>query len=215
MGFLRVPNLVPWLISNVNILDVRAWIINDQFCCICLHFSYVCYPGSQFLTWQGRDKKEKIARGVGGRLFEEGDYFKYFRQRGAIIQGRRLIRGRLLFEEIWYSWYDYLWEVALQRGLTLLSFTFSVFLFSQSWIEREVVYKTKASFQRLNIVNINIKTTSKLTMCQLFYTRTNFKKCSVQCKLLVTSSRFTSSSTASASKSFFWWQSGWWTRVLD
>ena len=28
-----------------------------------------------------------------------GDYFKYFRQRGAIIRGRRLIKGRLLFEE--------------------------------------------------------------------------------------------------------------------
>ena len=29
-----------------------------------------------------------------------GDYFKYFRLRGAIIQGRRLIEGRLLYEEI-------------------------------------------------------------------------------------------------------------------
>ena len=37
-----------------------------------------------------------------GRLFEGGDYFKYFSQRGAIIQGRRLIEGRLLFEEIRY-----------------------------------------------------------------------------------------------------------------
>ena len=36
----------------------------------------------------------------GGRLFEGGDYFKYFRQRGAIIRGRRLIERRLLFEEI-------------------------------------------------------------------------------------------------------------------
>ena len=35
------------------------------------------------------------------RLFEEGDYFKCFGQRsGAIIPGRRLIEGRLLFEEI-------------------------------------------------------------------------------------------------------------------
>ena len=38
--------------------------------------------------------------GGGGRLFEGGDYFKYFGQRGAIIRGRRLIEGRLLFEEI-------------------------------------------------------------------------------------------------------------------
>ena len=42
-----------------------------------------------------------MARG-GGRLFELGDYFKYFGQRGVIIRGRRLIEGRLLFEEIRY-----------------------------------------------------------------------------------------------------------------
>ena len=40
--------------------------------------------------------------GGGGGLFEGGDYFKYFRQRGSIIRGRRLIEGRLLFEEIRY-----------------------------------------------------------------------------------------------------------------
>ena len=28
-----------------------------------------------------------------------GDYFKYFRQRGAIIRGRRLMKGQLLFKE--------------------------------------------------------------------------------------------------------------------
>ena len=39
---------------------------------------------------------------VGGRLFEGGDYFEYFRQRRAIIRGRGLIEGRLLFEEIRY-----------------------------------------------------------------------------------------------------------------
>ena len=33
---------------------------------------------------------------------EGSDYFKYFGQRGAIIRGRRLIEGRLLFEEIRY-----------------------------------------------------------------------------------------------------------------
>jgi len=40
----------------------------------------------------------------GGRgLFEKGDWFKYFRLReGAIIRGRRLMEGRLLFEEIRY-----------------------------------------------------------------------------------------------------------------
>ena len=43
-----------------------------------------------------------VRGGGGGRLFEGGDYFKYFGQRGAIIRGRRLIEGRLLFEEIRY-----------------------------------------------------------------------------------------------------------------
>ena len=44
-----------------------------------------------------------VARGGGGRLFERGDWFKHFRLRGgAIIRGRRLMEGRLLFEEIRY-----------------------------------------------------------------------------------------------------------------
>ena len=43
-----------------------------------------------------------MAGGGGGQLFEGGDYFKYIGQRGAIIRGRRLIEGRLLFEEIRY-----------------------------------------------------------------------------------------------------------------
>ena len=47
---------------------------------------------NEFLTERG---------GVGERLFEGGDYLKHFRQRGAIVRGRRLIEGRLLFEEIW------------------------------------------------------------------------------------------------------------------
>ena len=46
--------------------------------------------------------------GGGGRLLEEGDYFKYFGQRRVIIQGRRLIEERLLFEEIGYLW-DHNW----------------------------------------------------------------------------------------------------------
>ena len=40
-----------------------------------------------------------IERG-GWPLFEGGDYFKYFHQRGAIIRGWQLIEGRLLLEEI-------------------------------------------------------------------------------------------------------------------
>ena len=70
MGFLSVPNLVPWLIF-------RAWIVTDQFCWISLHFN---------LT--GRGKKEERWRKGGG---------------GVIIRARRLIEGRLLFEEIRYS----------------------------------------------------------------------------------------------------------------
>ena len=37
------------------------------------------------------------------RLFEGGDYLKYFHLRGAIIRGRRLIEGPLLFEGIRFS----------------------------------------------------------------------------------------------------------------
>ena len=39
-------------------------------------------------------------------LFEGGGYFKYFRRRGAIIQGRRLIEGRLLFEDTRYLYLE-------------------------------------------------------------------------------------------------------------
>ena len=48
---------------------------------------------------------EKMARGVGGRLFVGGYYFKYFPQRGerAITRGRRLIEGRLLLEEMLHT----------------------------------------------------------------------------------------------------------------
>ena len=36
----------------------------------------------------------------GGRFLEGCDYLKYCHERGAIIRARRLIEGRLLFEEI-------------------------------------------------------------------------------------------------------------------
>ena len=35
----HVPNLVPWLLFNVNVLGVRAWRVTDQFCWIRLHVS--------------------------------------------------------------------------------------------------------------------------------------------------------------------------------
>ena len=43
------------------------------------------------------EKEEKMARGAGeGRLFEGGDYFKYFRQREAINRGTAIIRVNTL-----------------------------------------------------------------------------------------------------------------------
>ena len=44
-----------------------------------------------------------MVRGAGvKRLFKGGNQFKYFSQREAIIRGRRLIEGQLLFQEIQY-----------------------------------------------------------------------------------------------------------------
>ena len=40
--------------------------------------------------------------GGGVGLFEEGNYFEHFGQRGTIIQGRWLIEGWLLFKEVRY-----------------------------------------------------------------------------------------------------------------
>ena len=69
--------------------------------------SLISFSGSDStLTWQGGDKRNRRRQegwGGGWRLFEGGDYFKHFRLKEAIIQGRRLIEGRLLFEEIRYA----------------------------------------------------------------------------------------------------------------
>ena len=43
-------------------------------------------------------RKGRWREGLQGQSVEGGDYFKYFRQRGTIIRGRRLIKGRLLGE---------------------------------------------------------------------------------------------------------------------
>ena len=48
-----------------SILDFRAWIVTDHFCHVILHFSFVCYPRWQFLTWQGENKRKG-----GRRLFQ-------------------------------------------------------------------------------------------------------------------------------------------------
>ena len=78
MGFSCVPNMVPWLIFNVNTLVVRAWITTDQFCWI---------------------TERRWRKGWGG-----GGNYRYVRE--AIIlnipsKGRQLIEGGLLFKEIW------------------------------------------------------------------------------------------------------------------
>ena len=66
MGFLSVPNLVPWLVF-------RAWIVTDQLCWISLHFNLT--------TWQGGKKKGREDGESGGE--------------GAIIRGKRLIENLL------------------------------------------------------------------------------------------------------------------------
>ena len=47
------------------------------------------------LDREGIKEREDGERGE-GRLFEGGDCFKYFHQRGAIIQGMAIIRGNTL-----------------------------------------------------------------------------------------------------------------------
>ena len=54
------------------------------------------------LDSEGIKEREDGERGSGGRLFEGGDYFKYIRLKGAIIPGRQLIEGKLLFKETQY-----------------------------------------------------------------------------------------------------------------
>ena len=87
MGFLSVPNLVPWFFQSLN---RHSSVLLDH---VALQLNREGIKG-------GKDGKKSA--GWGG-LFEEGDYFKYFHQRVAIVRGRRLIEGWLLFEEILYA----------------------------------------------------------------------------------------------------------------
>ena len=66
-----------------------------------------------------KEREDGERRGGGGRLFERGDYFKYFHQRAAINRGRLLIDGRLLFEEIRY-FVSSLTEISIFRLLTFV-----------------------------------------------------------------------------------------------
>ena len=69
-----------------------------------------------------------------GRLFEGGDYFKQFCLRAVIIQRRRLIRRRLLFEEIQYLQRLYLKYILHLVHLLIFCSLEVVFLINQSQI---------------------------------------------------------------------------------
>ena len=103
--FLSVPSLVAWLIFIVNILGI----ITDQFCWIWLLFSLIL----QIYRYGYRYRT----------TFSGG--------RGAIIRGRRLIEGRLSYEEMVFIrltvlgayWILGPWEWALIRGWALIKFS--------------------------------------------------------------------------------------------
>ena len=72
-----------------------AWIVTDQF-------SWMTYIALQLFLREKIKEKEDGERSGVKRLFKGGNQFKYFSQREAIIRGRRLIEGQLLFQEIQY-----------------------------------------------------------------------------------------------------------------
>ena len=74
------------------------------------------------LDREGIKETEDGERGEGGRLFEGGDYFKYYHQGGAIIRGRRLMEGRLLFEEVRYPYLPNALFNGLRRRSNIVNF---------------------------------------------------------------------------------------------
>ena len=81
VGFFSAPNLVPWLLFNVNILGVGAWIVTDEFCRIRFLFNL-----------KGRDMRKSRWREAVGRGGGGCDY-----SRKAINRGMAIIRGNTVF----------------------------------------------------------------------------------------------------------------------
>ena len=72
LGFFTAPNLVPWLVLKVNSLEIRAWIVTDEFCRIRLHL-YLTGGGGY---WEREDDNSEkvcvcVARGEGGDYSRE------------------------------------------------------------------------------------------------------------------------------------------------
>ena len=70
-----------------------------------LELSLISFSGSDStLTWQGGDKRNRRRQegwgGGGWRLFEGGDYFKYFRLKEAINRGTTIIRGNTVCSDV-------------------------------------------------------------------------------------------------------------------
>ena len=81
MSFLSVPNFSLIYFQSLN----RHW--------------SVFLDKNSTSAWQGGDKRKRgWQEGSGGGLFEGGDYFKNYDQRGAIIWARSLFKVERLFE---------------------------------------------------------------------------------------------------------------------
>ena len=59
-------------------------------------------PESSMITFTGSDSISTSLSRFTATEIEGGDYLKYFGKRQLIIQGRQLIKGWLLFKEIWH-----------------------------------------------------------------------------------------------------------------
>ena len=94
-----------------NILDVRARIVTNRFCWIRLHF-----------TRRGGDKRKTRWRNG----MEENDYFKYFRQTGAINLGAAIIRGNTVHCEARLTYPVFILILALVEKKKKITVQFSL-----------------------------------------------------------------------------------------